>query len=437
MDEFDYYNLVTRADLRGFDAAEKKAKETANRISELKAFLPIGVKDSDLRAVIRDVDRARAQAARAADQADRRAAAAMQRGTNAGRNPFSIEGFGRTVGSIAAIAAIDRSLHALSEGMEAYNKAIEKGENGWTAFAGGVAKSLPIFKEVANLGEQVGKAFERANTLKIIPDALKGKQFFRGGDVLAEDAKRQAIREAEDAADAIGAEADRSTELSIRTGFNQQRERVRQEADAREWKLAGIRVSQPGAGDAVDTAMAKGRVADQAQLDAIAEKETERITQIVDDFFGQIEEDFRKKQERVDGDLEDFFNAVESGAERDAKRAADLRGGASERDLATSGHPEQAAANRIMRQLASALDEAGANTELRAALVEDARSQLRALIPSGSRQMAAAISGDANLSSLTRGSSDHEVADVLKNLIAGKLDESNRLLRNPPSSKTS
>lgn len=434
MDEFDYYNLITRVDLHGFVAAEKKAAETAKRISELKAFLPVGVKDSDLKAVIRDIDRAKAQAARAADLSDKRAAAALNRSGNAGRNPFTVEGLGRTAGSIAVIAALDRGLHGLAEGMEEYNKAIEKGETGWRAFAEGFGKSLPIFREGVALGEQIVIAVNRANTLKELPAALKDKDFFRL-DPGAED-KLNVGRDARAAADRIAEEQNRRIELESRSGFEQQRERVRQEAFERESNLERIRLQSPDGSESVDEAIAKGRVADQLQLDTIAEKETERITSIVDKFFGEIEDDFTKKSERVGDSLDDFFGAVERGAGRDARHAADLRGEAGEIDLRTGGKPGAAMVARIERELSSALEEAGENTDLRGALVENANAQLRALIPHAG-QMAAAIAGDPNLTSLTSGdSSGKESLDQLKKLVR-EAEDTNRLLRNPPPAKTS
>jgi hypothetical protein len=436
MDEFDFYNLVTRADLKAFDEAEKKAKLTAKRISEMKALLPVGVKDSDLKSALQKVDRARETAARNASRATERDAKDQTRGRPGGslnnQNFLSVEGLGRAAGSIAVIAAVNSSLHALSEGLEAFNDAAAKGEDKWAAFRNGILKSLPVIKEVTAFAEELAEALNHVGVVTEVPAALAGKENFRFDP--SADPKQTAQLKAEDDAFELEQKERRRERLQGLVGFDREKELVKLDAEERDAQVAKLRGEGALGGDVLNRL---GKHNDAAANNDILKRESERIEEAVDDYFGRIEKELADEEDRASEAVDGFFGAVEEAFARQQQKVTELHGETLERDLRTAGKPGEAAVARIDRELTAALEEAGGNTDLRAALVENAQSELRALLPHNQPgQLAAAIAGDPNLSDLTRGTDKDEAADVLKNVIAKKMDETNRLLKDPRPATT-
>lgn len=279
-----YFELIAREQLAGFDRLERRAQQSADRINRMKAELTVTTGGG---------------------------------GGLQGGNPFTTEGLGKIAGSVAVVAALDRGLHALAGGMKEYNEAVAKGEDGTKAFVDGLIKSLPILREAAALGEELGKAYDRAHTLQeqIKPGARFGK------DIDAEEAKRQAALQAGDAADKVASGADEQLRLVGKVGFDHDREEleIRRQRDAE--RIAELRQKAGGdsiAGVSVDAAEEQLKKLRGGEEEDIAKREAERLGDILDNFFGEVEDYAAKQQERIENALDKFFDKVEEPLEEKA-----------------------------------------------------------------------------------------------------------------------
>jgi hypothetical protein len=382
----DYIDLVSRFDDQGLKEAERKSLATAERIKRLQTTIGPAVNQQQDDRLIQEAIR----------NSDRLAKEQEKVARKAGESSESVASLAKAL-TIAHFAA--RGLQVTADAID-FKKAIDAGEFERAAEAADkLKKSVHELPVVGQAGEALGRIINSSPALfpgaKALRDFVARSAGAMTDDEVAaqdeEEAKRKAQaeqtqksidfrRKSAAAAEQLLLELTQETELDGKTV------RQREEILSRR-KLAGFNKQTEDLLGASGGGLSAANSAERtAAFNALHERVTfttldaffdevetgakqmmDAVTSDLDGFFGEVEDHGERIVNAAD-DLETFFDQVEQGAERMARHAADVRGDTVETDLRTSGKPGEAAVHRIERELATALEKAGQNTDLRAAL---------------------------------------------------------------------
>lgn len=423
-----YIDVVSRFDERGLQEAEKKTIAMNERVKRLQATIGPAVNQQVDDKLIRQ---AIANSDRLAREQDR-LFTARQTTHTPGIGPLGSSGNLSAAGiGLGVTYLLGKALEGAAEGQERLNKALYEGKDATKAWTMGFLESLPIIGSFAKGLDQLGEAAIVTAQYREGSRATRAQEeeFARQKQIDAEEKKRKE----EDRRTGLRAE-DEAGQLSYHLGastqvdeLERQRAQIQHAADRDISRMgADLEGASPENVDAIiqnqtnrqELANREKAKADLDDFFAGVDYDVDTVNKAVDDFFGGVEEKAAKAQQGVEDTIDSFWDAVEKGVARTAQRVADLRGDATEIDLRTSGKPGEAAVHRIERELTDALKDAGDNPELRAALIDNANSQLGALVAvQGGRVAGGTSAFDINQTSLGRGEDAKETNQHLTDLV--------------------